>query len=240
MSVLLLRLAGPLQSWGTSSRFVRRNTDRVPSKSGIIGLLAAAQGRRRIDPIEDLLHLRIGVRVDQSGHLERDFQTARTRDGASAMPLSYRFYLADAVFLVAVQGNTELIRGLHEAIRRPRYPLALGRRSCPPAGPLDQGVHSGEIEDILAHHPWLAAPFHQRNHRAEHVELDTVVDCDPGTPGVNTVRDNPLSFDPRKRDYGWRCVLAGSVQIPNPAYQGPVHASLTTAHDPFSAFGDLP
>lgn len=38
MTALLLRLAGPLQSWGTSSRFTRRATDRAPSKSGVIGL----------------------------------------------------------------------------------------------------------------------------------------------------------------------------------------------------------
>ena len=87
MTVLLLRLAAPLQSWGTGSRFVRRNTDRMPSRSGVIGLLAAAHGRRRTDPIEDLLDLRIGVRIEQPGRLERDFQTARSRDGATAMPL---------------------------------------------------------------------------------------------------------------------------------------------------------
>ncbi|MFW0768389.1 type I-E CRISPR-associated protein Cas5/CasD, partial [Trabulsiella odontotermitis] len=59
MTALLLRLAGPLQSWGTSSRFSRRGTDRVPSKSGVVGLLAAAQGRRRTDPLEELLGLRM-------------------------------------------------------------------------------------------------------------------------------------------------------------------------------------
>ena len=118
MSVLLLRLAGPLQSWGTSSRFVRRNTDRVPSKSGIIGLLAAAQGRRRIDPIEDPLHLRIGVRVDQPGHLERDFQTARTRDGASAMRVPPFRGVTGAMLSVIVWSSP------HRVIRRawpPKY-----------------------------------------------------------------------------------------------------------------------
>ena len=43
--VLVLRLAGPLQSWGSSSRFTRRSTEAFPTKSGIVGLLAAAQGR---------------------------------------------------------------------------------------------------------------------------------------------------------------------------------------------------
>ena len=42
MSTLLLRLAAPLQAWGTASKFERRRTQREPSKSGVIGMLAAA------------------------------------------------------------------------------------------------------------------------------------------------------------------------------------------------------
>ena len=76
MTVLLLRLAGPMQAWGDNSRFTRRDTRMIPTKSGVLGLLAAADGRRRTDPIEDLAGLRFGVRVDQPGQLQRDFQTA--------------------------------------------------------------------------------------------------------------------------------------------------------------------
>ena len=71
-SCLVLRLAGPLQSWGSSSQFNRRETDDRPTKSGVIGLLAAAQGRRRSDPIEDLVDVKLAVRVDQPGSLLRD------------------------------------------------------------------------------------------------------------------------------------------------------------------------
>ena len=53
MSVLLLKLAGPLQSWGSSSRFARRGTEIAPTKSGVIGLLAAAKGMRRTEPLTD-------------------------------------------------------------------------------------------------------------------------------------------------------------------------------------------
>ncbi len=62
---LVLRLAGPMQSWGGRSQFNRRDTLTEPTKSGLIGLLAAAQGRRRQDSIEDLLGLTFGVRTDQ-------------------------------------------------------------------------------------------------------------------------------------------------------------------------------
>ncbi|HEX3787510.1 MAG TPA: type I-E CRISPR-associated protein Cas5/CasD [Pseudonocardiaceae bacterium] len=240
MTVLLLRLAAPLQSWGTSSRFVRRTTDRTPSKSGIIGLLAAAQGRRRTDTIEDLLHLRIGVRIEQPGRLERDFQTARPRDGSAPLPLSYRFYLADAVFLTAIQAEQDLLEGFQQALRRPAFPLFLGRRSCPPAGRLDHGLREGDIDHALDREPWQAAQFIQRAHRAPQVTLNTVVDCPAGTPGADLVRDDPLSFDPRHRDYGWRSVRHRPVHIPNPHHQPTAAPILSDAHDPMAALGGAP
>ena len=49
MATLLLRLAAPLQSWGMDSKFETRKTNREPTKSGIVGLLAAALGIRRDD-----------------------------------------------------------------------------------------------------------------------------------------------------------------------------------------------
>ena len=44
MTVLLLRLAGPLQAWGVKSRFTVRSTELEPTRSGIIGMLAAGIG----------------------------------------------------------------------------------------------------------------------------------------------------------------------------------------------------
>ena len=49
MATLLLRLAAPLQAWGSDSKFETRKTDREPTKSGVVGLLAAALGLRRDD-----------------------------------------------------------------------------------------------------------------------------------------------------------------------------------------------
>lgn len=229
MTALLLRLAAPLQSWGTSSRFVRRNTDRAPSKSGIIGLLAAAQGRRRTDPIEDLVGLRIGARVEQEGRLERDFQTAHADDG-TAMPLSYRFYLSDAVFLVAVEGDRALLEGLREALRRPVFPLFLGRKSCPPAGRLDQGLREGTVEQVLAAEDWCASEWLRRRRSGEDtVTLHVVHDCPPGTVDSDVVRDEPVSFDPRHRVYGWRTVTRRQVRVSNPDHQP---GSGPDPHDP--------
>ena len=135
MTVLLIRLAAPMQSWGTRSRFVHRHTEIAPTKSGVIGMLAAARGMRRTDPLTDLLHLGFGVRIDQPGQIIRDFQVARTLDGKTSMPLTYRHYLADAVFLAAVTGERTLLQGLDQALSHPHFPIFLGRRSCPPASP---------------------------------------------------------------------------------------------------------
>jgi CRISPR system Cascade subunit CasD len=238
VTVLVLRLAAPLQSWGTSSRFVRRNTDRMPSKSGIIGLLAAAQGRRRVDPIEDLVRLRIGARIEQPGRLERDFQTAHTQDG-DAMPLSYRFYLADAVFAVAIEGDPALLDGLREALRRPVYQLFLGRKSCPPAGKLDHGLREGDLVRVLSTEPWLASPWVRRQHRDVQVDLDIVYDCTPGTAGSEVVRDDPITFNPAHRRYGWRTVRRAPVRVPNPGYHQPSPGSGVDPHDPMALLGSM-
>ena len=74
MATLLLRLAAPLQSWGVSSKFEIRETTKEPTKSGVIGLVAAALGRSRDESVEDLSCLKFGVRIDQEGELLRDFQ----------------------------------------------------------------------------------------------------------------------------------------------------------------------
>lgn len=204
-ATLLLRLAGPLQAWGGASRFTRRETRREPTKSGVLGLLAAAQGRRRIDPVEDLVGLRFGVRVDQPGQLVRDFQTAiRWRDGSS-MPLSYRYYVADAVFLAGVEGDEGLLGALDEAVRRPAFPLYLGRRSCPVEGRVSLGVVCADLESALRQTDWLASPRHRRRQGNE-VHLPLVLDAGAGQEVAETLRDVPLSFSPERRDYGWRDV----------------------------------
>ncbi len=217
MTTLLLRLAAPLQSWGDSSRFTRRQTRTEPTKSGVLGLLAAAQGRRRTDPLEDLAGLVFGVRVDQPGTLVRDFQTARSLDGRDVMPLSLRYYLSDATFLAAVEGDAELLAGLDEAVRSPRYPLYLGRRSCVPAGPVSLGLRDGGAEESLRIEPWQAADWYRRNCGTV-TDLRLVLDlvATSGRHPDDAVRDVPVSFSPVRREYGWREVVQDVVTIENP------------------------
>src|ERR1017187_6721725 len=83
MPTLLLRLAGPMQSWGLSSRFTIRDTGREPAKSGVLGLLCAGLGKPAAQTEQDgfptlavLASLRMGVRVDREGAMARDYHTA--------------------------------------------------------------------------------------------------------------------------------------------------------------------
>jgi len=232
MTVLLLRLAGPLQAWGSSSRFARRSTEIAPTKSGIIGMLAAAKGIRRTEPLTELLGLEFGVRLDQPGQILRDFQTARSLHGRGSAPLTYRFYLSDAIFLAVVQGDAALLHELSQALVRPRYPLYLGRRSCPPAGPVSLGVHDGTLDDVLDSWPWLAAERYRRR-AARVVRLEVLRDARPGEQGTETLPDEPVSFDPAHRQHTWRSVLRRHVDVANDLAE----RSGVADHDPLSLLG---
>ncbi len=219
MSVLLLRLSAPLQSWGDSSRYTRRETRRAPTKSGVLGLLAAAQGRRRTDPVEDLAALEFGVRVDRPGSIVRDFQTAHRPSDHAVMPLSYRFYLSDATFVAGVAGDRQLLEGLDEAIHEPAFPLYLGRRSCPPSGHVSLGVVDETLDEALQRVDWQV-PDNYRRQQLRQVHLQYLRDERPGDSTDHereTARDVPLSYDPERREYGWRTVVrAGFIVKENP------------------------
>ncbi|KOV72257.1 hypothetical protein ADL00_06030 [Streptomyces sp. AS58] len=253
-AVLALQLAGPLQSWGVSARFARRTTEPAPTKSGVIGMLAAALGVERDDDttLARLARLRFGVRIDQPGTRVRDFQTARHFDTHDAMPLSERFYLADAVFVAAVEGDHATVTELREALRTPVYLPYLGRRSCPPARPLDftpdRDIHTGtSLEDVLTNEPWHASEWHQRRHPTHHataalramVEPPAVLPGDPAVtvPLGDGLRDQPLSFSSRHRRYGLRTVTElDRIHVPNPWHRprnGP--GGPFDDHDPMTA-----
>ncbi|HNP84389.1 MAG TPA: type I-E CRISPR-associated protein Cas5/CasD [Nitrospira sp.] len=171
MPTLLLRLVGPMQSWGTTSRFDQRDTGKEPSKSGVVGLLAAAMGidRENWDDLQPLTHLSMGVRHDRPGVPKRDYQTAgcagndsivkadgtQSKDGV----VSHRFYLADAAFLVALAGNDRtLLERVHAALRDPVWPLALGRKSYVPSEPIwiEHAVLDISLLEALSRWPWIA------------------------------------------------------------------------------------
>lgn len=154
MGTLLLQLTGPMQSWGVQSRFTERDTGAEPSKSGIAGLLCAAQGLNRVQADEFLgifnrAGVSMGVRVDREGTVRYDFQTAQdirkadadrvnleTKSGVGSS-VSRRYYLADALFLVGL-GSDDLclLETLYAALSNPTWPLYLGRKAYLPGIPV--------------------------------------------------------------------------------------------------------
>lgn len=232
MSTLLLRLAGPLQSWGVSSKFDTRDCGKEPSKSAIIGMVASALGRGRDDSVDDLCSLRFGVRVDQVGKVIRDYHTANHPNGDNRSFVTSRYYLADALFLVGLEGPDDLLRTIDDAIRSPMRPLFLGRRSCPPTGPISLGIRSTNLLDSLYEEEWLASEWYARKQESS-VDLEILTDSEDGSG--YTVRDIPVSFSQEHR----RFVIRMAVRQP-PAHKDNSRSNrmseVSTDHDPFRNF----
>jgi len=191
-ATLLLRLAGPMQSWGVQSRFTIRDTAREPTKSGVVGLLCAALGRPRQDPVDDLAALRMGVRVDAEGNLAREYQTvgggswpgreeygvASAANKSLETQTTVRYYLAQAVFLVGLEGDPALLEHLAAALRQPRWQLYLGRKSYVPAEPVlypDHPIRRQGLEEALRSVPWPVSDTVPRRLREQPPELVRVV-----------------------------------------------------------------
>lgn len=232
MPTLLITLAGPQQAWGSRSRFAARRTERAPTRSGVIGLLAAALGFVRTESLDRFAGLDYGVRIDQPGHMERDFQTARTLDGRASMPLSGRFYLADAIFLAAIGSSDrpELERFRH-ALARPVFPLYLGRRAFPPAGPLATQIVNDELRDALVSAPWQAASSYRRLVGTNAPSLEILADARPREAVDLSLRDVPRSFDPRRRQHDWRDVRVWRAPPPDGVAGRPPHDPLMLVSD---------
>lgn len=217
-----------MQSWGTDSRFDIRFTGREPSKSGVIGLLCAALGKPREEragdgfpPLTELAALRVGVRVDRAGTVAVDYHTAggshragerygvALASGSGTRPVqSWRYYLADAAFLVGLEGDGRLLARLDADLRQPLWALSLGRKAFVPSVPvrLPDGGPGGPcwamgLEDALGAWTWPTDGEER---------LPIVVECGPGDEAAETRRDVPVDFAARR--FAVRYVRQGWVE----------------------------
>lgn len=208
MSVLLLRLEGPLQAWSAQGKLGVRDTEREPTKSGVLGMLGAALGMPRDDDatLATLAGLSMAVRVDRAGTLLHDYHTAGggrfrgekyTVFGTSDCVPTHRYYLQDAIFTAALEGDDALIARIADAVRAPRYPLFLGRRACPPSVPPLLAVVEGSAQDAVR-----SAPLHERRDVGP---LRLVIESHGGLGDARY--DVPLSFAQSERRYGRRYVI---------------------------------
>lgn len=224
MPTLLLRLVGPMQSWGTTSRFDQRDTGKEPSKSGVVGLLAAALGidREEWTNLEPLTHLTMGVRHDRPGVPKRDYQTAGCAaadtiikaDGKQAKDggvVSQRFYLADACFLVGLESkDATLLEKIHTALQNPFWTLALGRKSYVPSESiwLADGLQDAPLRDVLVRWPWIAS---QR--KWEDLPEKLLVSYESADGSGVLKMDQPLSSFAERR-FGSRFVRSEWIPFP--------------------------
>nr|WP_275450716.1 type I-E CRISPR-associated protein Cas5/CasD [Salinisphaera shabanensis] len=208
-----MRLAGPMQSWGTTSRFDERDTQLEPSKSGVLGLVCAALGRDRTEPVADLAALRMGVRVDREGVPMRDYHTATGvvassgKTDANRTVVSQRYYLSDAVFLVALEGERELLAQIHDALRAPNWPLCLGRKSFVPSRPvfMPDGLRDASLLDVLGSTSLLAEQDVREKTRRRRVVIE---DANEGTVRI----DQPIAPFSERR-FGPRFVKTFDLEL---------------------------
>lgn len=160
---LLIKLEGPMQSWGYRSRFDYRDTALEPTRSGVVGLICAAMGIARGEDISRFDAVRMGVRVDREGRPECDYHTALDvikADGSGTdTVVSRRDYLADASFTVGLESPDKgILEDIARALRNPRWPLFLGRKAFPLVAPLDRDtgevlpLHSDPLDGSLEDH----------------------------------------------------------------------------------------
>jgi CRISPR system Cascade subunit CasD len=213
MNTLLLRLSGAMQAWGVQSRFGVRDTGLEPSKSGVLGLVCAALGIDRSDDasLAPLAALKLGVRVDREGTLKVDYHTAKdvlkAGGGMKDTELSNRYYLADALFLVGLEGDDlALLERIQAALRNPIWPLFLGRKAFVPGEPvwLETGLKTGlELETALVTHPYLSERSAPERLRLVLEDLN----------GAAVRSDQPLSFAHGNRRFAPRRLTTKFMEL---------------------------
>ncbi|RJF55389.1 type I-E CRISPR-associated protein Cas5/CasD [Serratia inhibens] len=171
---LLFQLYAPLVSWGTAAVGEVRHTDAIPTRSALLGLLAAALGisREREEYLNQFnQHYRFAVLpLSSREQWLRDYHTTQVprenkkrryftrREELTQAPqevgtmLSSREYRCDAYYLVAVSAESDApedLETLAQALRKPVFPLYLGRKACPLALPLAPRILEGHLADVF-------------------------------------------------------------------------------------------
>ena len=211
-NTLFLRLEGPLQSWGERARWSVRDTAPEPTKSGVIGLLGCAMGYDTDDKLRSLSQsLRMGVRCDKPGTRMIDYHTVgggydypallnaegkpKKSGGRPHTEETWRHYLCDASFLVALHGAPDVIDRLAAAIQSPYWPVYLGRKCCLPTRPPFDGV--GDFVNLeAALTAWSPYPTAKVDETGV-VQARAVIECDLMEEGAVRRRDEIASHTHR-------------------------------------------
>ena len=237
MSVLLLRLKGPMMAFGKECYFDNRYTEIYPTKSAVTGMIACALGRGRDDDISDIAALRFGVRADRPGEIIEDIQTAQmktdrfsrelgksreTRDLCGGYTedleignLSHREYIVDAAFLVGLESDDlELLGKIAWAIEYPEFHIYLGRKNCVPEYPVllrtrehEYGITDKPLYEALFDEPYVGGEKDLERRLEKEDVVMEIMTEGSMNEKGRRVKDFPLSFSIMKRQYTYRKVI---------------------------------
>lgn len=223
MNTILLKFAGPLQSWGVGSNYETRYTERYPSKSGVIGLISACLGYKRNEDekIRELNSLDFAVRVDRPGNILRDYQIAtkykKTGNNAGEMERTYvtnRYYLQDAVFVIAIGSeDKELVDKIEKALKSPYYQPFLGKRSLPLNADFFIKRTNNTVIESLKEEKWHGN-YINKFIDINKILLDVYADGDllEDIPG-EIKKDNVVSFSQNNRKHNFRLVSNMKIEL---------------------------
>ena len=192
----------------------------------MLGLLAACLGYRRDEEekIRELSTLKFAVRIDQQGDLLKDYHIAITDKEIVEKPQTYvtnRYYLEDALFVVALSGMDELVDTLIKAIKSPYFQPFMGRRSLPVPVDFFLGVSAEDILDSLRNLPWQAASWYKKKKGkqgiGEKIPLEVYADEEIVEEEKITRsklrRDISISFSQKGRQFAFRQEACISIEV---------------------------
>ncbi len=222
MKTILLKFSGPLQSWGTDSNFETRHTDFYPSKSAVIGMIAASFGYKRNEDekISRLNELDFAVRIDQPGNLCRDYHTVhkyKKNGEAERTYVTNRYYLEDAVFVVAISHHDDkYMEAIFDAVRRPYFQPFMGRRALPLPADFILGESVEDALKSVSECEWQAAEWYKTQNHNEEIALEIFADSKLSDAKTSYLRkDRVRSFSQSERKFGFRYESVMSVKVNN-------------------------
>ena len=214
---LIFLLAAPMASFGGYAGHERRGSGLMPLRSAVLGLVGAALGVDRRDGAGQaaLRTYSVAVQPFRPSAPLRDYHTVQTVPTAKARQpatrrdalaragrdvntvITIRDYRCDVLVGVALWGDGQWPLGeLAGCLRCPRFPLYLGRKSCPLASPVHPVVVSAAgPAEALAHieiPEWLRSDRSPEYDRAQHPVYSDPVDGLDEPPLIEQVPGEPL------------------------------------------------
>ncbi len=219
-NALAFYIHAPMQAWGASSKFQRRDTEAHPTKSAVLGLVAAAMGidknqldePARIEELSDLGFSTARLVSSENNEIRRlnDYHTVgggydtktqklfitrKASGGTSTTILTHRAYLTDARFVVVLEGSCTLLEKIRDALNNPVWGVWFGRKACLPSAPLIPVIAASKqeaVDALCARVPLEGLELHDTEYREESGD------------GCWYLSDQPVSFG--RREYKQRPV----------------------------------